>query len=85
MALARKELDRAEGLLDTASVLLQRLVALEQDLELAKRHMERVGDLRASIDGGARDVPLMVRRARSQRAGTHVSQVIPISSRRPKG
>jgi Ca-activated chloride channel family protein len=85
MALARKELDRAEGLLDTASVLLQQLVALEQDLALARRHMERVGELRASIDSGARDVPLMVRRARSQRAGTHVSQVIPISSRRPKG
>ena len=82
MAMARKELGRAEQLLGTASDLLRELLALEQRLVVARRHMDRLGDLRRALNGGARDVPLMVRRALAARAGTHISQVIPLASRR---
>jgi Ca-activated chloride channel family protein len=82
MAMARKELGRAETLLGTASDLLKDLLTLEQRLVVARRHMDRLGDLRHALNGGARDVPLMVRRALAARAGTHISQVIPLASRR---
>jgi Ca-activated chloride channel family protein len=84
LALGRKEIQRAERLLEQASSLLRSLVALEQDLVLARRHLERLGDLRQAIEGGATDLPLMIRRAKSARAGTHVSQVIALPLR-PKG
>jgi Ca-activated chloride channel family protein len=84
MALARRELPRAEKLLGTASTLLRQLVALEQNLVLARRHLERLGDLRLAIDGGGGDFPLMMRRARSSQANTNVSQVIQLDLHRPK-
>jgi hypothetical protein len=43
--------------------------------------MERLKDLRGAIERGEGDIPMLVRRAKSARTGTHVSQVIPLEPR----
>ena len=36
----------------------------------------------AAVERGEGDIPLLIRRAQSARAGTHVSQVIPLAAYR---
>jgi hypothetical protein len=40
------------------------------------RHRERLEDLRLAVERGEGDIPLLIRRAQSIEAGTHVSQVL---------
>jgi Ca-activated chloride channel family protein len=84
LSLARKDLERAETQLEYAEQHLKAIVALEPEGIPIRRHLERLGDLRLAVERGEGDIPLLIRRAQSARAGTHVSQVIPIQSYRRK-
>lgn len=83
--LSRKDLDRAEAQLDIAeSNLVQlRLVAVPGIAVL--RHQERLKDLRKAVESGEGDLPLLIRRAKSAKAGTNMSQVIPFNPNRKGG
>lgn len=78
LSLARKDLSRAEQLLESAESHLKRIVALAPEGIPVRRHVERLGDLRMAVERGEGDIPLLIRRAQSARAGTQVSQVIPL-------
>ncbi|MBL8950789.1 MAG: VWA domain-containing protein [Myxococcaceae bacterium] len=80
LSLARKDMARAEAQLNDAESNLRQLVALSAEGVPVKRHLERLGDLRIAIERGEGDIPLLIRRAQSARAGTHVSQVIPLAA-----
>jgi hypothetical protein len=82
LALARKDLDRAEELLDEAESSLRNLVALAPEGFPNRRHLERLGDLRMAVERGEGDIPLLVRRAKAVREKTSVSQVIPMQAYR---
>jgi Ca-activated chloride channel homolog len=84
LSLARKDIGRAETQLDSAEKNLRELVSLGVDEVPVRRHLERLGDLRLAIERGEGDIPLLIRRAKSARAGTHVSQVIPLHPHRMK-
>lgn len=80
LSLARKDMSRAEAQLQDAEANLRQLVALAAEGVPVRRHLERLGDLRLAIERGEGDIPLLIRRAQSARAGTHVSQVIPLAA-----
>jgi Ca-activated chloride channel family protein len=80
LSLARKDMARAESQLQDAELNLRSLVALAAEGVPVRRHLERLGDLRVAIEKGEGDIPLLIRRAQSARAGTHVSQVIPLAA-----
>lgn len=82
LSLARKDLERAEVQLEEAEVALRAIVALAPEGIVVRRHMERLGDLRLAVERGEGDIPLLIRRAQSARAGTSVSQVIPLQAYR---
>jgi Ca-activated chloride channel homolog len=84
LSLARRDLERAEGQLEEAEQHLRAIVALAPEGIPVRRHLERLGDLRLAVERGEGDIPLLIRRAQSARAGTHVSQVIPIQAYRRK-
>ncbi|MHB8877901.1 MAG: vWA domain-containing protein [Myxococcaceae bacterium] len=84
LSLARRDLPRALVQLEEAEKSLRDLVALAVDGVPVRRHLERLGDLRLAIERGEGDIPLLIRRAKSARAGTHVSQVIPLHVVRSK-
>lgn len=78
LALAQRDPDRAFDLLVSAEQSARELTQLNVDEIPLSRHLDRLRDLRGAIERGEGDIPMMVRRAKSARAGTHVSQVIPI-------
>lgn len=84
LSLARQDLGRAEAQLEEAEQHLRAIVALAPDGVPVRRHLERLGDLRLAVERGEGDIPLLLRRAQSARAGTHVSQVIPLEAYRRK-
>lgn len=84
LSLARKDLERAETQLEDAERHLKAIVTLEPDGIPVRRHIDRLADLRLAVERGEGDIPLLIRRAQSARAGTHVSQVIPIQAYRRK-
>lgn len=84
LALAQKDPDRAMSLLQQAEAAMNALSSLVLDEIAAGRHMERLRDLRGAIERGEGDIPMLVRRAKSARTGTHVSQVIAIEPARFK-
>jgi Ca-activated chloride channel family protein len=84
LSLARKDLERAEGQLEDAERHLRAIVTLTPEGIPVRRHLERLGDLRLAVERGEGDIPLLIRRARSANAGTHVSQVIPLQAYRRK-
>ena len=84
LSLARKDLERAEEQLESAESHLRSVVALSPEGIPVRRHLERLGDLRLAVERGEGDIPLLIRRAQSARAGTHVSQVIPIQQYRQR-
>jgi Ca-activated chloride channel family protein len=82
LSLARKEPSRAESQLEKAEAALREIVTLASNTVPVRRHLERLGDLRVAVERGEGDIPLLIRRAQSARAGTHVSQVIPLAAYR---
>jgi len=84
LSLARRDMGRALEQLEESEKALRELVALAVEGVPVRRHLERLGDLRLAIERGEGDIPLLIRRAQSARAGTHVSQVIPLHLVRPK-
>lgn len=84
LSLARKDLERAETQLEDAERHLKAIVTLEPEGIPVRRHIDRLADLRLAVERGEGDIPLLIRRAQSARAGTHVSQVIPIQAYRRK-
>lgn len=84
LSLARKDLERAEQQLEAAEGHLRSIVTLSPEGIPVRRHLERLGDLRLAVERGEGDIPLLVRRAQSTRAGTHASQVIPMQAYRQR-
>ena len=84
LSLARRDLDRAEQQLEGAESHLRNIVSLSPEGVPMRRHLERLGDLRLAVERGEGDIPLLIRRAQSAHAGTHVSQVIPLAAYRAK-
>lgn len=84
LSLARKDLERAETQLEEAEAQLKALTELAPEGLPVRRHQERLSDLRLAVERGEGDIPLLIRRAQSARAGTHVSQVIPMQAYRKK-
>ncbi len=82
LSLARRDLDRAEQQLELAESHLRQIVSLSPEGLPVRRHLERLGDLRLAVERGEGDIPLLIRRAQSAHAGTHVSQVIPLAAYR---
>ncbi len=82
LSLARKDLERAEQQLEAAESHLRSVVTLAPEGVPVRRHLERLGDLRLAVERGEGDIPLLIRRAQSARAGTNVSQVIPLNAYR---
>ena len=80
LSLARRDLDRAESQLEHAEGHLKAIVDLAAEGIPHKRHHERLVDLRLAIERGEGDIPLLIRRAKSAHAETHVSQVIPLAA-----
>lgn len=85
LSLARKDLARAEQQLEEAEARLRQVAALAPEGLPVRRHLERLSDLRLAVERGEGDLPLLIRRAHSARAGTHVSQVIPMMVWRQRG
>ena len=79
LSLARKDVHRAEAQLERAEASLREIVALASGTVQVRRHLERLGDLRLAVERGEGDIPLLIRRAQSAKAGTHVSQVIQLA------
>ncbi|MEW6430555.1 MAG: VWA domain-containing protein [Myxococcota bacterium] len=84
LSLARKDLERAEEQLEDAEAHLRAIVGLAPEGIPVRRHLERLGDLRMAVERGEGDIPLLIRRAQSARAGTNVSQVIPLQAYRQR-
>jgi Ca-activated chloride channel family protein len=82
LSLARKDFTRALQQLEGAERAWRGVVAANLGELPVRRHQSRLADLRRAIEHGDGDLPLLVRRARSAHAGTHVSQVIPLRPRR---
>jgi Ca-activated chloride channel homolog len=76
LSMARKDLARAELLLEAAEEFQLRLEAAAPLGIAYVRHRERLEDLRLAVERGEGDIPLLIRRAQSIEAGTHVSQVL---------
>lgn len=75
---SRRDRDGAMSALLRAEGELRSLVALNVPEVPARRHLERIGDLRLLLDKGKGDLQLMVRRAREADAKTHVSKLFVI-------
>lgn len=84
LSLARRDLERAEAQLEAAEQQLQSLNTLSPEGLPISRHKERLSDLRLAVERGEGDIPLLIRRAQSARAGAHISQVIPMQAYRRK-
>jgi len=84
LSLARKDLTRAETQLESAETALRAIVSLAPEGIPARRHLERLADLRSAVERGEGDIPLLIRRAQAARAGTNVSQVIPMQNYRQR-
>ncbi|GMU58606.1 MAG: hypothetical protein AMXMBFR34_03690 [Myxococcaceae bacterium] len=84
LSLARRDLERAEEQLEDAEAHLRAIVGLNPEGIPVRRHLERLGDLRMAVERGEGDIPLLIRRAQSARAGTNVSQVIPLQAYRQR-
>ncbi|MBI3182659.1 MAG: VWA domain-containing protein [Myxococcales bacterium] len=84
LSLARKDSERALSQLEAAEQNLRKLVSIAAEGVPVRRHLERLGDLRLAIERGEGDIPLLIRRAKSAKAGTHVSQVIPLDEARDR-
>ncbi len=82
LSLARRDLKRAEQQLVAAEAHLAHMAALQPASLPVSRHATRLSDLRLAIERGEGDIPLLIRRAKSAHAETHVSQVIPLIARR---
>lgn len=78
-ALMRRNPAAAESSLNEAEAALRELVKLSVEAVPAKRHVERLGDLRQAVDKRSGDLPaLVVRRARAADARTGLSLVQPL-------
>lgn len=84
LCLARKDPSGAEALLEQAEEHLRLLAMHAPEGLLIDRHDERLKDLRTAVEKGEGDIPLLIRRAQSARAGTSISQVMPVPALRPK-
>ncbi len=85
LSLARRDVGRAEKQLEQAEAHLRAMVTLAAEGVPVRRHLERLADLRVAVEKGEGDIPLLIRRAQSAKAGTHVSQVIPLGGwRQPR-
>lgn len=84
LSLACKQLDRAHAQLEVAEAALRTLVGMGAEAIPARRHQERLGNLRLAVERGEGDIPLLIRRAKSANVGTHVSQVIPLGAHRER-
>jgi len=84
LSLSRKDNSRSEALLEEAEKALRELKGLKAAAIRVRRHHERLKDLRAAVERGEGDLPLLIRRAKSARATAHVSQVIPLHPERIK-
>jgi Ca-activated chloride channel homolog len=84
LSLARKDTTRAETQLEAAETSLRAIVAMAPEGIAVRRHLERLADLRSAVERGEGDIPLLIRRAQAARAGTNVSQVIPLQNYRQK-
>jgi Ca-activated chloride channel family protein len=82
LSLARRDVDRAETQLESAETALRAIVAMAPEGVPMRRHLERLADLRSAVERGEGDIPLLIRRAQAARAGTNVSQVIPLQNYR---
>ncbi|MDX2009741.1 MAG: VWA domain-containing protein [Myxococcaceae bacterium] len=80
LSLARRDTARAETQLEAAETALRAIVAMAPEGIPVRRHLERLADLRSAVERGEGDIPLLIRRAQAARAGTNVSQVIPIQN-----
>ena len=80
-ALLRKNAPGAEQALSTAEAALNELVALAAEQVPARRHVERLKDLRQAVERKAGELPaLLVRRARAEdaRTGLSIVQALPL-------
>jgi Ca-activated chloride channel family protein len=80
LSLAQRDPERAAAVLLSAEHALHELTALALAEVPAARHADRLRDLRAAVERGEGDIPMLVRRAKAARSGTHVSQVISLDS-----
>ncbi|WP_434384644.1 vWA domain-containing protein [Melittangium boletus] len=81
-ALLRKNPAGAEQALSTAEAALRELVALDAEQVPARRHEERLKDLRHAVERKVGELPaLLVRRARAEdaRTGLSIVQALPVS------
>ncbi|MDY7226329.1 vWA domain-containing protein [Hyalangium rubrum] len=78
-ALSRRDVESAGRALNEAEAALHELVRLSAEEVPARRHLERLADLRLAVERRVAELPaLMVRRAKAEGARTAVSQVIRI-------
>lgn len=76
-ALSRRDVETAGRSLNEAEAALHELVRLSAEEVPARRHLERLADLRLAVERRVAELPaLMVRRAKAEGARTSVSQVI---------
>lgn len=76
-ALSRRDVEGAGRSLNEAEAALHELVRLSAEEVPARRHLERLADLRLAVERRVAELPaLMVRRAKAEGARTSVSQVI---------
>jgi Ca-activated chloride channel family protein len=76
-ALSRRDVDGAGRSLNEAEAALHELVRLAAEEVPARRHLERLADLRLAVERRVAELPaLMVRRAKAEGARTSVSQVL---------
>jgi Ca-activated chloride channel family protein len=75
--LSRRDVEGAGRSLNEAEAALHELVRLAVDEVPARRHLERLADLRLAVERRVAELPaLMVRRAKAEGARTSVSQVL---------
>jgi Ca-activated chloride channel homolog len=76
-ALSRRDVDAAGRSLNEAEAALHELVRLSAEEVPARRHLERLADLRLAVERRVAELPaLMLRRAKAEGARTSVSQVL---------
>jgi Ca-activated chloride channel family protein len=76
-ALSRRDVDAAGRSLNEAEAALHELVRLSAEEVPARRHLERLADLRLAVERRVAELPaLLVRRAKAEGARTSVSQVL---------
>jgi Ca-activated chloride channel homolog len=76
-ALSRRDVESAGKALAQAEAALRELVRLNVDDVPARRHLERLADLRLAVERRVAELPaLLVRRAKAEGARTSVSQVM---------